>query len=284
MTTPLRDVATIAAPCQDSSTDSSAVAELRDVTWTYGAKLRGFQVGPLSISLSAGAFWGVVGPNGAGKTTTLQLISGVLTPRAGSAWLGGQPISSMTRKTIARNVAYVPHERALELPFRVRDLVALGRTPHLGRLSALRPEDLCAVEHALRDTELTPHAERDARELSAGEQQRVWIARGLAQQTPLLVLDEPVSHLDWTHAWRIMTLLRDLTRQGHAVVAAVHDLELAARFCSHLMVMRNGQVVAAASPEAVLTPSLIGHVFGMHAHVAFSPETGHICVQRVGPV
>lgn len=222
----------------------------------------------VTLSVAAGEFVGLIGPNGAGKTTLMRAALGLL------AHEGRSSLSALPAAQRARVAAFLPQSREVAWPVSVETLVALGRVPHGARL---REGDRAAVDRALEHMGLQSHRTRDALGLSGGELARVLIARVLAQDTPLLLADEPVAGLDPESQIRTMQVFADLARAGRGAVASVHDLGLAARHCSRLVLMVGGRVVADGPPMAVLTPANLRDVFGIRAHIA-EAEGGPVVV------
>jgi iron complex transport system ATP-binding protein len=217
-----------------------------------------------SLSLGAGERLALVGPNGAGKSTLLRALTGALEPQRGSVTLGGEPIRTLDRKTVARSIAVVPELAQLPFAMTVREVVALGRLPHDPPLRGSREVDDAAVEAAIERVGVSDLAERNARRLSMGERQLVFVAIALAQAAPILVLDEPTAHLDIRHQVEIMELLVDLNeRDGTTIVAVLHDLVLAAHFFPRVVVMDGGRIVVDGPPSIALDPSAIRNVFGV---------------------
>ena len=228
----------------------------------------------VSLSVEAGQFLALVGPNGAGKTTLLRTCNGLLTPTTGRVTVDGADVASLSAPEIGRRVATVPQETALAFDFDVEDVVAMGRTPHRSRFSATDAADREAVRRAMARTDTAQFAERSVGDLSGGERQRVVLARALAQETPVLLLDEPTASLDVNHQIRTLSLARELAAEGKAVVAAIHDLELAARFCDAVALLSDGRALAAGSPEEVLTAGHVETAFDVRAAVTTNPVTG----------
>jgi len=217
----------------------------------------------VTLTVGPGEFVGLIGPNGAGKTTLLRAALGLL-PHAGRSSLAA--LSPLAR---ARAAAFLPQAREVAWPISVADLVALGRVPHGGGGSAA---DRASVARALDRMGLGAYRDRSATALSGGEQARVLIARALAQETPLLLVDEPVAGLDPEGQIRTMQVFRSLATEGRAVIASIHDLGLAARHCTRLVMLSRGQLVADGSPEAVLTPANLAEVFGVHGYFAHAAD------------
>jgi iron complex transport system ATP-binding protein len=235
----------------------------------------------VSLSIADGEFLAVVGPNGAGKTTLLRTINGLVTPTAGSVRVDGRDVAACSARERGRLVATVPQETSIAFSFDVSTFVAMGRTPHRSRFETTTPEDHDAVASALERTDTAQFADRPVDELSGGQRQRVVIARALAQETPVLLFDEPTASLDINHQVRTLELARSLAEAGKTVVAAIHDLELAARFCDRLALLADGAILAEGSPETVLSSERLETAFGVRTAVATNPVTG---TQTVTPL
>jgi len=228
----------------------------------------------VDLGVDAGEFLALVGPNGAGKTTTLRTVNGVLAPASGTVTVDGRPVPALSARETARLVATVPQETALGFDFDVRSLVEMGRTPHRARFARTGEADREAVERAMDRAGVAALADRPVGTLSGGERQRVLLARALAQETPALVLDEPTANLDVNHQVRTLGLVRDLVDEGRTAVAAIHDLDLAARFCDRMAVLAGGGVAACGPPGAVLTDETVEWAFDVPARVVDHPVTG----------
>ena len=205
----------------------------------------------VSFSVGAGELVGLCGPNGAGKSTLLRLMLGLHAPSRGRVTLAGTALGDLSRRQIARHAALLPQDAPADVPLSVREAVALGRLPHLGRLQPETAADLAAVARALEATDTAALAERPLTELSGGERHRVHLARALAQEAPLLLLDEPIAGLDIAHQLAAMDLLRATADANRAVVVALHDLALAARRCDRILLLAGGALAADATPAAV---------------------------------
>jgi iron complex transport system ATP-binding protein len=225
----------------------------------------------VSFAVGAGELVALCGPNGAGKSTLLRLLLGLHAPSSGRVALGGQPIARMSRRQIARQAALLPQDAPADVPLSVREAVSLGRLPHLGRLQPETAADVEAVARALAATDTTALADRPIAELSGGERQRAHLARALAQEAPLLLLDEPIAGLDIAHQLAVMDLLRATVDAGRAVVVALHDLALAARRCDRILLLAGGALDADAPPAAVLTSDTLARVFGVRADIRLDP-------------
>ncbi|HYO43237.1 MAG TPA: ABC transporter ATP-binding protein [Candidatus Limnocylindrales bacterium] len=217
-----------------------------------------------SFRLGHGERVALIGPNGAGKSTLLRVLAGTLKPTAGRVEIDGVPLASLSRSAIARRLAVVPQQTALPFSMRVEDVVALGRLPHEGSIRGASAADRAAVAAAIDRVGLGHLMGRDARELSLGERQLVLLALAVAQDAPVLLLDEPTVHLDLRHQVEAMELLRDLNeRDGTALVAVLHDLGLAAHFFPRLVIVEHGRIIADGPPAEVLTDERIRETFGV---------------------
>lgn len=239
----------------------------------------------LSVRIEPGTFTVIVGGNGCGKSTMLRALARVLKPSAGTVALDGRDVARMASKEFARQVALLPQGSIAPPGVTVGDLVARGRYPHQGLLRQWSQADEDAVAWALERTSTTELEDRQAEDLSGGQRQRVWIAMALAQQTPILLLDEPTTYLDLAHQIDVLELTRDLvTAHGRTVVAVLHDLNHACRYADRIIAMRDGAVVASDSPAAVITPELVENVFGLRCRVIDDPVTGTPLVVPEQPV
>ena len=219
----------------------------------------------------AGHLTGLLGPNGAGKTTLLRLVAGLLTPESGAVLVDdGSPVHRLPRRARAQRIALLEQESSSAVPLTVREVVALGRIPYR-TLWGGGDEDHAAVDRALTSAHAAHLADRAWSTLSGGERQRVHIARALAQEPDLLLLDEPTNHLDVSAQLSLLAFVRDL---GTTTVAALHDLNLAAAFCEHVLVLSGGRLAAAGHPREVLRPALLREVYGVEADVLEHPRTG----------
>ena len=220
----------------------------------------------LDFTVEAGTWVGLIGPNGSGKTTLLRTMSGLL-PYEGSLTLVERPIDSWKAQELARQMAFVRQTTPLSFDFSVAELVLLGRSPHKGWLERYTGEDRQHVEQALMRVDMDGFARRSVLSLSGGERQRVFLAQALVQESDLLLLDEPTTHLDVHHQFEFLNLVRGLVEAGRTVVAVFHDIELAARYADHLLVLNQGRLAAAGPPHAVLTEALLASVFRMQARL-----------------
>jgi len=229
----------------------------------------------VTVRLGQGELAGLIGPNGCGKSTLLRCLSRALRPAAGTVRLDGRDLAAWPPREAARRLAFVPQQEPALFEFRVRDLVLMGRHPHLEPWRGETDRDYAIAAQAMADADIAHLADRPVTQLSGGEHRRVLLARALAQQTPLLLLDEPTAHLDITHQADLMTLVREQTRrQGQGVLAALHDLNQAAEFCDRLILMRAGRIVAEGAPEAVLTAANLRLAYDAEAQIGANPVTG----------
>ena len=225
----------------------------------------------VDLALAPGRLLVVLGPNGAGKTTLLRILSGVLSADAGSVSVRGVPLAGQSRRAVARALAVVPQELSVPFPFRVHELVAMGRAPWLGMLGHEGPDDRARVGTALDELGLTPFAERTYGTLSGGEKQRVLLARARAQAADLLLLDEPTAHMDLGHRVHTFEWLRAWLaerNQARAALLVTHDLQLGARFADEVLLMDGGRVVAHGEPADVLTRERVAEVYAVEASVS----------------
>lgn len=219
----------------------------------------------IEARIDPGALIGVIGPNGAGKSTLARVISGLITPMAGTVLLDDRPTSSLSRAALARRIAYLPQGQTVHWPLTVERLVALGRLPHLAPFSALGPADRAAIDRAMDRSEINGLRDRVATELSGGERARALIARALAVEAPALIVDEPLAALDPGHQLQIMELLKAEAAAGTLVIAVLHDLAMAARFCDRLMLIHEGRLVADGAPSDVLTAENLENCYDIRA-------------------
>jgi iron complex transport system ATP-binding protein len=242
-------------------------------------------VDDVSISVERGELIGVIGPNGSGKTTLLKIMSGALAPSSGAIHLDDRPLGEWPRRALARRIALVPQETHAPFDFSVLDIVLMGRFPHLGTFALEGPADLAIARQALAATGTAEFETRSFGTLSGGEKQRVVIASALAQSPELLLLDEPTASLDVGHQLEIQLLLRRLNQEQQVtMVLSTHDLNFAASLCRHLILLRNGRVVAQGPTAEVLTPATVRALYGVEADVRFHEGAGHLTVTPIARV
>jgi iron complex transport system ATP-binding protein len=229
----------------------------------------------LDVRIPDGSFTVIVGPNGCGKSTLLKALSRMIKPRSGTVLLDGAPLSSYATKEAARLLGLLPQTSTAPDGITVGDLVARGRFPHQRLLRQWSVEDEAAVVEAMEMTHVLDLADRFVEELSGGQRQRVWLAMVLAQRTDILLLDEPTTFLDLAHQVEVLDLCWDLHhRRGHTLVLVLHDLNLAFRYASHLIVMKDGRMAAQGDPMEVVTAELVQEVFGLACRIIPDPEVG----------
>ena len=245
-------------------------AEAKDITVGYGDHT---VLKSVSLDIEQGGFIGILGPNGCGKTTFLRSLSKVLKPEDGVVYIDGKTVSSYDAKTFAKTLGCVSQETETGFEFTVKDIVLMGRHPHIGRLTPLKAEDYAIAEEAMRFTNVLSFKDRLVTELSGGERQRVLIAKTLAQQPKILLLDEPTNHLDVCHQIEILQLIRSLTPKI-TVIGVLHDLNLASYFCDRIVLMEKGEIVSVGTPAEVLTPERIYQVFSVRMIISKHPVTG----------
>jgi len=261
------------------------------VTDTHSLEVRGVTLGyadrtvveDLDLALAPGRITCIVGANACGKSTVLRSMARLLKPRGGQVVLDGRDLHSMPTKQVARTLGLLPQSPVAPEGIVVADLVARGRHPHQGALARWTREDDEAVAEALQLTDTAGLADRAVDELSGGQRQRVWIAMALAQQTDLLLLDEPTTYLDVAHQVEVLDLLTDLNRaRGTTIAMVLHDLNLAARYADRLVALRAGRLHAAGDPADVLTADVVREVFGMESQVVPDPVSGRPIVLPIG--
>ena len=244
--------------------------EVRDLSFRYGKEE---VVKDLSFSLHKGEILGVVGPNGAGKSTLIGLLTRLLKPSRGEVRVFGKRIQEVGRLELARILAVVPQGGELPESFRVRDIVMIGRTPHLGFLASETQKDADIAEAAMRRTDTWTFRDRTVGSLSGGERQRVLLARALAQEPQFLLLDEPTNHLDLKYQVEVLRFVKREVARGLGVLIVLHDLNLAARVCDRVLVLRRGACAALGRPQDILTKERLEEVYSADLSVFAQPDT-----------
>ncbi|WP_213815116.1 ABC transporter ATP-binding protein [Glaciihabitans sp. dw_435] len=255
----------------DTDTDSAARLAARNATLAYDKRVISEK---LSVEIPDGSFTAIVGPNACGKSTLLRALSRLLTPDSGDVVLDGTALSKYRPKEVARTIGLLPQSSIAPEGISVADLVGRGRYPHQKMIRQWTETDEEAVWTAMQATDVASIADRPVSELSGGQRQRVWAAMVLAQQTPIMLLDEPTTFLDIAHQIELLDLFAGLHREGNTIVAVLHDLNHAARYATHLIVMKAGSIVATGVPSEILTAELVEDVFGLPCMVIEDPVSG----------
>jgi len=238
----------------------------------------------LDLDVPAGRFTVLLGGNGCGKTTLLHVLAGLLRPQAGTVQVAGRPQTGYARRALARQLTLLPQDATAPARMTVRELIQQGRYPWQRWWQPNSTEDERAIDEAARLTDVHDLLDAPLAELSGGQRQRSWIAMTLAQATPIVLLDEPTTFLDVAHQISVLTLLARLSAQGRTIVAVLHDVNQAAWFADHLVLMREGRILAQGAPESVVTPAGLRAAFDLDAHVARDPQTGLLfCVPALPP-
>jgi iron complex transport system ATP-binding protein len=263
-----------------AAVNDRVVMSARDVAADYGAGdvLRG-----ISLDLTAGEMLAIVGPNGAGKSTLLKVLGGTLARRRGRVELFGRPLDSYDRRELARLIGVVAQENNVAFQFTVLEVVLMGRAPHLGAFHFESPRDLEIARAAMAHFDLLALAHRHIQELSGGERKRVFLARALAQEPKIALLDEPTAFLDLRHVADIFSRFRALcVERGMAVAATLHDLNAAAIYADRVLLMKDGATVAHGTPEQVLTEKNLREVYDTEVYVGRNPATGALAILPAG--
>jgi len=234
----------------------------------------------IDLELHRGKFYGLIGGNGSGKSTLLELFMGILAPCSGSITYQHKALAEYSRQELATRLALVPQHFSMDFEYRVRDVVLMGRHPHIPRFASPAQHDRLAVQQAMETMDIIHLQNRPVIALSGGELQRVVMARALAQETEVLILDEATSNLDIQHTIAIMQVIRKrVTEKGLTVIAAIHDLNLAAAFCDDCLVLKDGQVFANGTVNEIFTTDLLETVFAVNGTIEQAPGTGHPQIQ-----
>ena len=259
--------------------------ELADIRAGYGRTTVVGADEPVRLTLEAGRFTAILGPNGSGKSTLLRVAAGLHKPTAGEARLDDRPVRTIPRRTLARDLAFVQQSPVSPPGATVRQLVSLGRHPHLAWHGRSGDDDRAAIDSAMDRCGVLEMADRAVSSLSGGERQRAGIALAVAQRPRVMLLDEPIAALDVRHQLEVLSLVRTLCDDDGTTAAVVlHDLNIAARFADRLVAMRTGRVMSDGTPDEVLTEAMVGEVFGVHASVRTDTRTGRPWCMPIEPV
>lgn len=255
------------------------VLEANRIVYSYTRKP---VVNDVSLEVKKGEFMSILGPNGSGKSTLLKTLSHIYIPDSGEIVLMGKPMDTYKRKEIAQRIAMVPQDTSLDFEFTVEEVVLMGRHPFLGRFGKENVLDMDLAYEAMERTNTLHIKDSLITEISGGERQRVFIAKALAQNTSIMLLDEPTSHLDINHQIEILELLKRLNSEKElAIVLVIHDINLAARYSDRILLMKDGEIVDQGSPETVITPESIENTYGMKVVVETNRYTGHVTVTPI---
>ncbi|PYF79983.1 iron complex transport system ATP-binding protein [Marinomonas alcarazii] len=225
----------------------------------------------VDLNIPAGKIIALLGPNGCGKSTLLKAMARILSPMDGQVHWQGQNLHNIASKKLAQQLALLPQTQPIPEGIKVKDLVAYGRSPYTGFWGRINKEDHEIIAQVMQETGITELAEQLVSELSGGQRQRVWLAMTLAQDTPYLLLDEPTTYMDLSHQVELMHLLRKLNLQGKTIITVLHDINQAARYCDHLIVMKQGKIITQGAPDSVLTQQLLKEVFSLDAQIHQDP-------------
>lgn len=254
--------------------------EARGIVYSYDAKKA---LDKASAKFETGLITGIIGPNGSGKSTLLRILGGVIKPSDGTVTYDGSDISGMPARQRAKIVGAVLQDQGVQFPFTVREVVGMGRFPYRGLLGKAIAEDAAAVERAMDMAGVLPFSDRPVSYLSSGEKQRAFIARALAQEPKVLLLDEPTSHLDISYQLDIMEILKRLSAGGTTIIIVMHDLNLAGLYCDRLLALKDGAVASEGLPDDVLTADNILEIYGVRAVVKNNPETSRPGIVMLTP-
>jgi ABC-type cobalamin/Fe3+-siderophores transport system ATPase subunit len=250
-------------------TRSVSAISVSDLALSYG---QARVVDGLSLDFPSGAVTALIGPNGCGKSTLLKSLTRIVKPTAGHIKVEDKPIGDYSAKALAQKIAFLPQVLPVPDGITVRQLVSYGRSPHNNIWGQLSADDGSAVDEAIEQLEVADLVDRHVADLSGGQRQRVWIAMIVAQQTPIVLLDEPTTFLDINHQVEVLRFSRKLASQGKSVVVVLHDLNQAFRYADHIAVMKAGKLVASGKPDAIATSPLLREVFSIDTSILRDPE------------
>lgn len=256
--------------------DHSPLLECKAISFCYESD--SWVLENIDLTCVRGQFVGVLGPNGAGKSTLLKVLGGTLRPQTGEVLLGGQPLHKLSRVDLAKRIAFVPQRTFPAFPYTVFEMVLMGRQPYAGLRIFEDEHDLEVARWALERVGITHLAKKRFHHISGGEQQLAIVARALAQQTDILLLDEPVTYLDIRHQWEVLNILKDCSEGNKLVIGTFHDLNAASRWCTTLVLLAQGRIVRSGSPDEVLSEHVLDEVYGIALRVEKSPA-GYLRVE-----
>jgi iron complex transport system ATP-binding protein len=260
--------------------ETSARLRGDQLTLAYGKKIIAEQ---LSVAIPDGHFTAIIGPNGCGKSTLLRTLSRLMTPSHGHVWLDGEHIQHYPSKEVARRIGLLAQNATTPGDITVQELVARGRYPHQPLFTRWRQEDDDAVTRAMQATGITELAQQSVDTLSGGQRQRAWIAMVLAQETAIMLLDEPTTWLDISHQIDLLELLSELNREkGYTLAAVLHDLNQACRYATHIIALHDGRIVAEGAPKTIITAGLIEAIYGLRCTIIDDPVAGTPLVVPLG--
>jgi iron complex transport system ATP-binding protein len=246
--------------------------DVKEISFRYAQQ---WVIEDLSFRVEVGEFCGIIGPNGSGKTTLLKILYGLINPQRGGVFIDGGELSRMKRPDIAKKIAVVPQETQISFPFTSFEVVLMGRSPYLGRLQFEGRDDFEIAERAMRLTDTLHFSRRPINELSGGERQRIFIARALAQEPEIILLDEPTSNLDISHQVEFYDLISRLNREKNLTILTVsHDINLASEYCRKIILLKEGRIFKMGSPREVVAEEYIRQVYGNRVLVDENPVTG----------
>ena len=243
--------------------------EARNIRFSYNASE---VIKNVSLAVAQGEFVGIIGPNGAGKSTMLRILCGILRPKLGATFIFGNNITSFNPRNLAQQIGFVPQETHFSLNYMVEDIVLMGRYPYLHAFQKEGKKDFEVMERALQSAEVFEFKNRTINSLSSGERQGVVIARALAQEPKILILDEPTSHLDLHHQFTIMELLKKLNGQGLSIIIVNHDLNLASLYCQRLVLMHYGEIYSQGTPQLIIDEKILKAVYGTEVKIISHPN------------
>ena len=249
--------------------------EIKNLSFSYEEEV----LNNINITMEKGKFYTIIGPNGSGKTTLLRLISKALNANKKEIFIEDKDLNSINSKLLSQKMAMVPQNTEIEFDFSVEDIVLMGRTPHISRFSSEGEKDFHIAKVAMEITNTLKFKDKKINELSGGERQRVIVARAICQDTEIILLDEPISHLDIHHQIEIMNEIKQLNENKKiTIVAVLHDLNLAAAYSDHMILMNNGRIHSHGKPSDVLNEKAIKEVYDLDVYIANNPKTGKIFI------